>query len=70
MSEEKRVLYREGVVVDVEKTAEGYAIGVKNGFLIEYFFSEKPLEKGRKVEVYCIYGKKSSKSRFEMVIVE
>ncbi|MEM4577053.1 MAG: hypothetical protein QW701_06375 [Candidatus Nezhaarchaeales archaeon] len=68
MSEEKKMLYREGIVIDVEKTAEGYAIGVKNGFLVEYFFSEKPLEKGRKVKIYCVYSKKSSKSNFEVVV--
>jgi len=68
VSEERRELYREGVVVDVQKTANGYAIGLKDGFVVEYFFSDKPIEKGKKVKVYCIYGKKYSKSRFEMVI--
>lgn len=68
MSEEKRELYKEGVVVVVEKTTDGYAIGVKNGFVVEYFFAEKPIEKGARVKVYCIYGKRYSKSRFEMVI--
>jgi hypothetical protein len=55
-------------VVDVQRTASGYAIGLKDGFVVEYFFSDKPVEKGKKVKVYCIYGKKYSKSRFEMVI--
>ncbi|MEM0217168.1 MAG: hypothetical protein QXM73_00235 [Candidatus Nezhaarchaeales archaeon] len=68
VNEEKRELYKEGIVVDVEETADGYAIGVKNGFVVEYFFTEKPIEKGSKVKVYCIYGKKYSKSRFEIIV--
>ncbi|MCS7140425.1 MAG: hypothetical protein N3F04_04965 [Candidatus Nezhaarchaeota archaeon] len=67
MNEERRELYREGIVVDVEKTKRGYAISIKDGFVIEYFFSEKPLEKGKRVKVYCIYGKKHLKSKFELV---
>ncbi|RLF06233.1 MAG: hypothetical protein DRJ60_04610 [Thermoprotei archaeon] len=70
MNEEKRELYREGTVVDVEKTEKGYAIGIKDGFVVEYFFSEKPIEKGKKVKVYCIYGKKQSKSQFEMIVLD
>lgn len=70
MSEEKRELYKEGIVIDVEKTMDGYAIGVKNGFVVEYFFVEKPIERGTKVKVYCVYGKKYSKSHFEIVIEE
>jgi len=68
VSEEKRELYKKGVVVDVEKTADGYAIGVKNGFVVEYFFAEKPIERGSKVKVYCIYGKRYLKSRFEIIV--
>lgn len=68
MGEEKRELYREGVVVDVERTTDGYAIGVKDGSIIEYFFVEKPIEKGSRVKVYCIYGKKYLRSRFEIVV--
>lgn len=67
MSGEKREIYREGIVVDVEKTEGGYAIGLKDGFVVEYFFTEKPIEKGSKVKVYCIYGRKYLKSRFEIV---
>ncbi len=70
MSEERRELYREGIVVDVEKTEKGYAIGIKDGFVVEYFFSEKPIEKGKRVKVYYIYGKKHSKSRFEMILLD
>jgi len=70
VSEEKRELYREGIVIDVEKTERGYAIGIKNGFVVEYFFSEKPIEKGKRVKVYCKYGKKLSKSQFEIVILD
>ncbi|MDH5816005.1 MAG: hypothetical protein QE164_04395 [Candidatus Nezhaarchaeota archaeon] len=68
MSEEKRELYREGIVVDVERTVDGYAIGVKNGFVIEYFFTDKPIEKGSKVKVFCIYSKKHPKSHFEIIV--
>jgi hypothetical protein len=68
VSEERRELYREGVVVDVQRTASGYAIGLKESFVIEYFFLDKPIEKGKKVKVYCVYGKKYLKSRFEVVI--
>jgi len=70
VSEEKRELYREGIVADIEKTERGYAIGIKDGFVIEYFFSESPIEKGKKVKVYCIYGKKHSRSRFEIVVLD
>jgi len=68
VSEERRELYREGVVVDVQKTTDGYAIGLKDGFVVEYFFSDKPVEKGKKVKIYCVYGKKHLKSHFEIVI--
>ncbi|MDI9619695.1 MAG: hypothetical protein QFX33_02600 [Candidatus Nezhaarchaeota archaeon] len=70
MADEKRELYREGVVVEVEKTDRGYAVGVKEGSLVEYFFSEKPLEKGKKVVVFCVYGKKTLRSRFEILVVD
>jgi len=68
VSEERKELYREGVVVDVQRTQNGYAIGLKDGFVVEYFFSDKFIKNGERVKVYCIYGKKYSKSRFEIVV--
>lgn len=70
MSSEKREVYREGVIVDVEKTSKGYAIGVKDGYVVEYFYSEKPMDIGRRVRVYCVYGKAYSKSRFEFEFLD
>ena len=70
IEEEKRELYREGEVVEVEKTEKGYAIGVKDNFVIEFFFSDKPINKGARVKVYRVYGGKNLKSRFEIVICD